>query len=102
MIEVIQQNYPRTKDPRIIAAKYAEIQNLVKCERLCIVMHHGLLDGAYALTARVFLEIKSNEDKIERFKARYVPGGHLDVLKDFLFHRAQALLSASVGLAWLV
>ena len=46
--------------------------------------------------ARYVLVIKSAEDKEERYKARYVAGGNLDIMKEYLVHCAQTIQSVSI------
>ena len=48
------------------------------------------------ITARYVLAIKSSEDKEDRDYARYVPGGHLDNMKDYLAHDSQTIQCVSV------
>ena len=52
-------------------------------------------DGANALTARFVLTIKSNADGQIKYKARYVIGGHRDVLKLYMVHGAKTLQASS-------
>ena len=47
------------------------------------------------ITARYVLAIKSDEDKEEQYKARYVAGGHLDIMKDYLVHGVQTIQCVS-------
>ena len=47
------------------------------------------------ITATCVLAVKSDEDKEERYKIRYVAGGHLDVMKDYLFHCARIIQCVS-------
>ena len=54
------------------------------------------------ITARYVLAIKSNEDKEERYKARYVAGGHLDIMKDYLVHGAQTIQCVSVRITLVI
>ena len=55
-----------------------------------------LPDGANLITVRYVLAIKSDEGKEERCRARYVAGGHLDIIKDYLVHGAQSIQCVSV------
>ena len=61
-----------------------------------------LPDGAIFTTARYALGIKSDEDKEERYKARYVAGGYLDIMKDYLVHGAQIIQCVSVRIILVV
>ena len=54
-----------------------------------------LPDGATLITARYVFVIKSGEDKEERYKARYVAGRHLDIMKDYPVHGAQTIQCVS-------
>ena len=53
-------------------------------------------ESSYILTARFVLVIKSKNLGEIRFKARYVIGGHKDIMKDCLIHGAQAFQACSV------
>ena len=48
-----------------------------------------LPDGASLITVRYVITIESDEDKEERYKARYVARVHLDIMKDYLVHEAK-------------
>ena len=71
--------------------KYAEIRDLVNRDTFRAVLRTELLDGANLITARNVLTTKSDEDKGEQYKARYVAVGQLDIMKDYLFHAAQTI-----------
>ena len=66
----------------MIKAKYFEIRGLINRDIFRAIPRTDLLDGVRKMTARCFLAIKSDEDKEERCEARYVVGGHLNIMKD--------------------
>ena len=86
----------QSKLPKMIEAKYAKIHNLISRGTFRAVLRTELPNGANMITARYVLLIKSNEDKEERYKARYIAGGHLDVMKDYLVHGAQTIQCVEV------
>ena len=55
-------------------ARYAEIRDLINRGTFRSVLRAELPDGANLITARYVLAIKSDEDKEERYKERYVSG----------------------------
>ena len=82
--------------PKIIENKYAEIQDQDNRGIFQAVLRTELSDDASLITTRYVIFIKSDEDKEERYKARYVSGGHLDIMKDYLIHDAQTIKCVSV------
>ena len=54
-----------------------------------------LPEEASLITAKRVLAIKLAENKKERYKARYIARGHLDIMKDYLFHGAQTIQCVS-------
>ena len=68
--------------PRMIEAKYAEILDLVNRCTFRAVFIAELPDGANLITVRYVVSIKSDEYKEERYKARYISGAHLDIMRD--------------------
>ena len=54
------------------------------------------------ITGRYVLALKSVEDKEERDKARYVAGGQVDILKDYLVHEAQTIRLVSLHIILVV
>ena len=72
-------------------SKYAEIRDMVNGGNFRAVLRTKLPDGANLITAIYVLSIKSDKDKEEKYKARYVDRGHLDILKDYLVHGAQTI-----------
>ena len=80
----------------MIEAKHTEIRDLISRGTFQAVLRTELPDGANMITTIHVLEIKSNEDKEEIYKARYVVGGHLDIMKDYLVHGAQTVQCVSV------
>ena len=79
----------------MIEAKYAEIRDLINRGTFRAILRIELPNGANPITERYFLAIKSEEDKEERNKERYVVGGHLDIMKDCLVHAAQTIQCVS-------
>ena len=86
----------------MIEAEYAKIRDLVSRGTFPAVLRIELLDGANLITARYVFSKKSNEDKEERHKARYVTGGYLDIMKDYLVHGAQIIPCVSVHIILVV
>ena len=54
------------------------------------------------ITARYFLVIKTDEDKEERYKARYVASGYFDIMKYYLVHGEQTIQCISVHIILVV
>ena len=50
------------------------------------------------ITAKYVPAIKSDEHKEERYEARYVAGGHLGIMKDYVVHGAHMMQYISVRL----
>ena len=80
----------------MIKAKYAEIRDLINTVTFRAALRDELSDGANLITVRYVLAIKSDDDKEERYKARYDASGHLSIMKDYLFHGAQTIQCVSV------
>lgn len=60
---------------------------------LCARKYHGnVLPGCFVLV------IKATEDGQEKYKARYVVGGHRDKLKKMMVHSSQTLQPSSIRL----
>ena len=79
----------------MIEAKFAKIQDLVTRGTFRTVLRTELLDGANMITARYIIAKKSDENKEERYKAIYVAGGYVDIMKGYLVHGAQIIQSVS-------
>lgn len=60
-----------------------EVGDLDRRGTFKVIPKEEFLDGANALTAQFVLAIKSNADGQVKYKARYIIGGHRDVLKQF-------------------
>ena len=86
LTEIIKPSDPKANCPKMIEAKYAEIRDLINRGTFRAILRTELPYGANLIIARCFLAIKSDEDKEERYKARYVAGGNLDIMKDYLVH----------------
>ena len=80
----------------MIQDKYAEIRDLVNGGTFRAVFRAELPDGTNLITTRHALAIKSDEDKEERYKTRYVVSGHLEIMKDYLVYGAQTIQCVSV------
>ena len=91
LTEIIKPNDPRENCPNMKEAKYAEIRDLVKRASFRAVLRTELSDGTSLIAARCVLAIKSDEGEEERYKARYVARGHLDIMTDYLAHGAQTI-----------
>ena len=91
LTEIIKPNDPRANFTKIIEAKYSEIRDLINRGNFLAVLRTELPDGTNLITAGYVLAIKSDEDKEERYKRRYVASGNLDIMKDYLVHGAQTI-----------
>ena len=72
----------------MIETKYAEVRDLISRGTLRAVLGTELPDCANLITARYVLDIKSDEDKKERYKAIYDAGGHLIIMEYNLIYGA--------------
>ena len=86
----------------MIGANYAEIRDLINRGIFRAVLRTELPDGANLIVARFFLAIKSDEDKEERYKERYIFGGRLGIMKDYLAHGEQSIQCVSVRIILVV
>ena len=84
----------------MIEAKFAEIQDLFNEGSFQDVLRTEAPYGTTLITARYILAIKSDEDKEERYKARYVSDRHLDITKHYLAHGAQIIKCVSGCIIW--
>ena len=75
-----------------------EVIDLLKRGTFKVILKEELPCGANALTARFIPAIKSYTDGIIKYKARYIIGGHRDILKHFMIHGAQTLQASSIRL----
>ena len=91
LTEIIHKDDPRAKDPRMLKVIAEELRDLLKRSTFKVVIKEEIPDGSNVLTARFFLAIKSKEDGSVRCKARYIAGGHRDILKRHLVHNIQTL-----------
>ena len=66
----------------MIGTKYAEIRYLFNRSTFRAVLKVELPDGANLIITIYILAIKSDKDKEDRYKARYVADGHVDIMKD--------------------
>ena len=96
LTEIIKPNDPRANFPKTMETKYGELRDLINIATIPAVLKTELPDGANLITARYVLSIKSDKYKEERYKARYVAGGYLDIMKDYLVRVAQTNQCASV------
>ena len=81
---------------KMIETKYAEIRDLFNRSTFRTVLRIELPDGAYLITARCVLAIKLDEDKEERYKEKYVAGGHYYIMKDYLVYGTQKIQFLSI------
>ena len=86
----------------MLEAKYAEIRDMVNRSTFRAVLRAEFPDGTNLITGRHVLAIKSDEDKEERYQARCVTGGHLDIMKDYLVDGAQNIQCVSVRIILVV
>ena len=75
----------------MIESKYAEIRDLVNKRIFRAVLRAELLYCANLITTKYFFSLKSDEGKEEQYGERYVPGGLLDIMKDYIVHGAQTI-----------
>ena len=80
------------------AAIQEEVKDLLRRGTFKIILREEIPDGANVLIARYVLAMESKTDGSIKFKARYVVGGHKDVLKHYLIHGAHTLWTQSVRL----
>ena len=76
----------------------AEVSNLEERGTFKVMRTSELPDDANLLTARFVMSIKTDAQGIERYKARYVVGGHRDSMKNYLVHGSQTLQKPSCRL----
>ena len=86
----------------MMEAKYAGMRDLINRGTFRADLITRLTDVANLITARYVLAIKSEEDKEERYKERYVTGRHFDIMKDYLVHEAQTVQCVSVRIILVV
>ena len=91
LAEVIQSSDPRTRDLRMAKAIQEEVRDILRCGTFKVIIKEEILDGSNVLTARYVLAIKSKLNEQIKFKARYVIGGHRDMIKHYLVHSAHTL-----------
>ena len=66
-------------------AKMKEIQNLLKRGNFKVILKEDLPQDENILPGRFVLSLKSTEDGMVKFKARYFIGGHVDNLSILWF-----------------
>ena len=98
LTEILTPGDPRCSSKEITSAKKAEISNLHKRGTFKAILREESPDNANVLPGSFVSTIKSTEDGQEKFKARYVIGGHRDKLKQFMVHSSQTLQPTSVRL----
>ena len=96
LTEVIKENNLGANNPKIIEIKQKEIRDLISRGTFSEALRTELPDGANMITAGYVLAMKSEGGKEERYKARYVAEGHIDIMKDYLVHGAQKFQCVSV------
>ena len=96
LTEIFKTNDPRANFSRMIESKYVEIRFLVYKNKFRAMLRTELPDGANLITAIYVHAIKSDKDKEERYKARYVSGRDLDIIKDYLAYGVHTIQCASV------
>ena len=80
--KLLNQNDPKANDTKMIETKYVEIHDLTNKSTFRAALRTELLDSANMITARYALQIKSGEDKEERYNTRCFTVSHLDIMKD--------------------
>ena len=100
--EIFERNNTRVNCPKMKKAKYTELRDLINRDTFRVVLSTELPDDANLKTARHVLATKTYDDKEERYKARYVAGGHMDIMKDYLGLGAQAIQCVSVRIILVV
>lgn len=95
--EVINKSDPRFESQFMRDAKKAEIKGLMERETFKVVKTENIPPDATILPGRFVLAIK-NVDGLEKYKARYVIGGHRDSMKDLIVHQSQNIQPSSIRL----
>ena len=98
LTEVIPKDDPRANSEEMLKAKLDEVSDQLRRGTFKVILKSELPDGANALTARFVLAIKSSTDDKIKYKARYVVGGHRDILKNYLVDGSQTLQASSARL----
>ena len=101
LTKIIKPNIPRENHPKMIEAKFAEISDLINRGTFRAILRIEVPDGANMITARKVFSTKSDQDK-KRYKASYVAGGYLDIMKDYKVHGTQTIQCASACIILIV
>ena len=88
MTEIAQPNNSRATDPRMGKTFQDKVKDLLRSDKLKVILKKVVPEGANALNARNIIAIKSTIDGKIKFKSRYVVGGHRDMLKHCLVYNA--------------
>lgn len=98
LTEFLTSNDPRASSPRMTEAKGAEIKGLLERGTFKAILRKEIPPNRNVLPGRFVIGLKSTEDGKEKFKARYIIGGHRDRHKAFMAHTSQTLQPASIRL----
>ena len=80
----------------MIEGKYAEIRDLNSRGAIRAGLRAVFTGGENMITVRYVLPIKSGEDRKNRYEARFVAEGHLDIMKDTLVQGSKTIQCVSV------
>ena len=75
----------------MIKPSQSKISDLIKRAMFRAVLRTELHGDASIITERYVLAKKSEDDKKEKYEAKYFAEGHLEIMKDTLVRRAQAI-----------
>ena len=94
----IDREDPRASCPEMKEAIMSEVKDLLDRGTIKITLKKELSEGANALTERLVLAIKFNDDREIKYMARYFIGGHRNQLKHYMVHGVQTLQASSARL----
>ena len=97
LTEVLNPNDPRSSSSRMTDAKRAEIKGIMERGTFKVILREEIPPNGNVLPGRFVLSIKSTENGEEKFKARYVVGGHRDRHEAFMVHVVQLCTTAIPG-----
>lgn len=95
MTEVLDPEDPRAKLAEMKQAVKDEVQGLIKRGTFRVVKKRKVSLNSNVLPCKYILAIKIDERGSQRYKARFVIGGHRDRRKAFLVHTSKAVQPSS-------
>lgn len=96
LTEVLDREDPREHSKQMDEAKREEINNLLDRRTFKVILTEDVPQDGNVLPGRFVLAIKSTEDGMTKYKARYVIGGHRDRLKHMMVHTTSTLQPQSI------